>query len=68
VLILGYALIMIGFLIGINCSESSFDNYDQFDLTMNLVAFYSYIVIHAIVICCYIIDLIVLRSIMKKFY
>lgn len=35
---------------------------------MNLIAIYSYIVIHAIVIVCYSVDLFFLRKIMKEFY
>lgn len=63
-----YALIIFMFLLGINCSLDKIDQYSIFDLWMNLVAYYSYILIHLIVICCYIADLFILRYIMWKFY
>lgn len=59
---------MTAFVLGVNCSNSYVEDYTDFDLVINSITYYSYIVIQSIVIVCYIIDLIVLRNILKTHY
>lgn len=57
ILVVLFGMVMISFLIGINCATTNVDQYTGFERFMNDLALWTFLVLHAFIIIAYSVDL-----------